>query len=68
MNRSIRLHEDATIDLDDRASYIAQTDRDRAFSLCDAARQTFTPLAQMPGMGRVYESDNCDIIDVTIFD
>ncbi len=68
MNRLIRLHEDATIDLDDHVNYIAQTDRDRAFLICDAARQTFTPLAQMPGMGRVYESDDCDIIDVTIFD
>ena len=64
MNRLIRLYKDATIDLDDHVSYIAQTDRDRAFLLCDAARQTFTALAQMLGMGRVYESDDCDIIDL----
>jgi toxin ParE1/3/4 len=58
MDRLIRLHEDATIDLEDHVNYIAQTDRDRAFQLFDAARQTFTALATMPGMGRVYESEN----------
>ena len=64
MNRLIRLHKDATIDLEDYVNYIAQTDRDRAFRLFDAARQTFTALAQMPGMGRVYESDDDNISDL----
>jgi toxin ParE1/3/4 len=61
MNRLIRLHEDATIDLEDHVNYIAQTDRDRAFRFFDAARQTLTALSKMPGMGRVYESDDDDI-------
>ncbi len=64
MDRLIRLHEDATIDLEDHVTYISQTDRDRAFRFFDTARQTFTALAQMPGMGRVYESDDDDMVDL----
>ena len=58
MNPLIRLHEDATTDLGDHVSYIAQTDRDRVFRFFDAERQTFTVLSKMPGMGRAYESDD----------
>ena len=64
MNRLIRLHEDATIDLEDHVTYMGQTDRDRAFRFFDAARQTFTALSKMPGMGRVYESDDEEITDL----
>jgi plasmid stabilization system protein ParE len=58
MNRLIRLHEDATIDLEDHVSYIAQTDRDRAFRFFDAARQTFTALSKIPILVRSSSGGN----------
>lgn len=51
MNRRIFIHEDASLDLHEHFSYLAQTNRDRAVQFFDAARQNFATLGRMPGIG-----------------
>ena len=63
MNRRILIHEDASLDLHEHCNYLAQNSRDSAFHFFDAARQTFAALAQMPGIGNLYESEE-DIVNV----
>lgn len=64
MTRRILIHDNATIDIHEHFAYIAETDRDRAFRFFDAARQTFAALAQMPGIGQVYNSEEDDIVNI----
>ena len=64
MNRRILLHEDATIALNEYFTYISQGNHDRALQFFDAARQTFATLAQMPGMGRLYDPEEEGIADL----
>ena len=64
MNRRILLHEDATIALNEYFTYISQSNHDRALQFFDAARQTFATLAQMPGMGRLYDPEEEGIADI----
>jgi toxin ParE1/3/4 len=61
MNRRILITEDANLDLQEHFNYLAQNNRDRAF---DAARKTFAALARMPGMGRQYESEEDDVVNI----
>jgi toxin ParE1/3/4 len=63
MNRRILIHEDASLDLHEHFSYLAQNNRDRAFEFFDAARQTFATLARMPGMGQQHDSEE-DIANI----
>jgi toxin ParE1/3/4 len=63
MNRRILIHEDASLDLQEHCTYLSQNSRDSAFRFFDAARQTFAALAQMPGMGNLYESEE-EIVNV----
>jgi toxin ParE1/3/4 len=64
MNRHILIHEDATFDLHEHCNYLAQNNQDNALQFFDASRQTFAALARMPGMGKQYESEEDDIINV----
>ena len=63
MNRCIFIHEDASLDLHEHFSYLAQTNRDRAVQFFDAARQTFATLGRIPGMGQQYDSEE-DIVNI----
>lgn len=63
MTLRIFIHEDASLDLHEHFSYLAENNRDRAFQFFDAARQTFAALARMPGMGQQYDSEE-DIINI----
>lgn len=64
MNRYIVIHEDATLDLQEHFNYLAQNSKDNAFLFFDSARQTFAALARMPAMGRQYESEEEDIVNI----
>jgi toxin ParE1/3/4 len=64
MNLRILIHEDATLDLHEHCNYLAQNNQNSALQFFDAARQTFAALARMPGMGRQYESEDDDIINI----
>jgi toxin ParE1/3/4 len=64
MNRRILIHEDANSDLQENFQYLAQSNQSSALSFFDAARQTFASLAQTPGMGQKYESDDEEIVNV----
>jgi toxin ParE1/3/4 len=64
MNLRILIHEDATLDLHEHCNYLSQNNQNSALQFFDAARQTFAALARMPGMGRQYESEEDDIINI----
>lgn len=64
MSRSIVINEAAEQALKEYFNYIAQQDADRALQFFDAARQTFAALARMPGMGKVYDSQEEDISNI----
>ncbi len=64
MNRYIVIHEDATLDLQEHFNYLAQNSKDNAFLFFESARQTFAALARMPAMGRQYESEEEDILNI----
>ena len=64
MNHRILLHEDAMIALNEYFTYISQDNHNRALRFFDASRQTFATLAQMPGMGRLYDPEEEGIADI----
>ena len=45
-------------DLDEQFAYIADNNFDAALSFFDATRQTFSQIAQIPGIGTVYNNRN----------
>uniref|UniRef100_UPI00286DBC30 type II toxin-antitoxin system RelE/ParE family toxin n=1 Tax=Chamaesiphon sp. VAR_69_metabat_338 TaxID=2964704 RepID=UPI00286DBC30 len=49
--------------LHEHCNYLSQNSQNSALQFFDASRQTFA-LARMPGMGRKYESEEDDIIDI----
>jgi toxin ParE1/3/4 len=64
MTRYIRLHTDATLDIDEHFGYLTQRDAEQALRFFDAARQTFAALARMPGMGQAYDSGDRDVVNI----
>jgi len=58
MTRRIVIKPRASIDLDEHFAYIAANNFDVALRFFDAARQTFSQLAQMPGVGSLYNIEN----------
>jgi toxin ParE1/3/4 len=48
----------AVNDLDDQAAYLQQESPESAIRFLEQAEATFDLLAQMPRMGRLYDSDN----------
>jgi toxin ParE1/3/4 len=64
MTRYIRLHADATLDIDEHFGYLTQRDAEQALRFFDAARQTFAALARMPGMGQAYDSGDADVVNI----
>jgi toxin ParE1/3/4 len=58
MTRRIFITPKASLDLDELFAFIAQNNQDAALKFFDSARQTFTQLAQTPGMGSIYEVSN----------
>lgn len=58
MTRRIVIRPKAGVDLDEQFAYIAANNFDAALRFFDAARQTFSQLAQMPGIGSVYNIEN----------
>lgn len=51
MTKRIIIRPRASADLDKQFAYIAANNFDAALRFFDAARQTFSQLAQMPGIG-----------------
>jgi len=62
MTRRIVIRPRASVDLDEHFSYIAQNNFDAALGFFDAARQTFSQLAQMPGIGSLYNIENLHLV------
>ena len=62
MTRRIVIRPKAGVDLDEQFSYIAANNFDAALRFFDAARQTFSQLAQMPGIGSVYNIENLRLV------
>jgi toxin ParE1/3/4 len=58
MTRRIVIRPRASFDLDEQFAYIAANNFDAALRFFDAARQTFSQLAQMPGIGSLYNIEN----------
>ena len=58
MTRRILIRPRASIDLDEQFAYIAEDNFDAALNFFDAARQTFSQLAQLPSIGSIYEVKN----------
>jgi toxin ParE1/3/4 len=58
MNKTIIITVKANQDLEEHFDYISQTNTDAALRFFDATRQTFTNLAKMSGMGRLYPVSN----------
>ncbi|MBE9234406.1 type II toxin-antitoxin system RelE/ParE family toxin [Cuspidothrix issatschenkoi LEGE 03284] len=58
MTRRIIIRPKASADLDEQFAYIAQSNFDAALSFFDATRQTFSQIAQLPGIGSVYDIGN----------
>ena len=58
MTRRIVIRPKASVDLDEQFAYIADSNFDAALSFFDATRQTFSQLAQLPGIGSVYNVKN----------
>jgi hypothetical protein len=54
MTRRILIKPRASVDLDEQFAYIAANNFDAALRFFDSARQTFSQLAQMPGIGSLY--------------
>jgi toxin ParE1/3/4 len=62
MTRRIVIRPKASIDLDEQFAYIAESNFDVALIFFDAARQTFAQLAQLSGIGRVYNVKNSRLV------
>lgn len=58
MNRLLLLTPKASQDLDDLFDYIAQNNPNAALRFFDATRQTIARLAQNPGLGSPYLTNN----------
>lgn len=58
MTRRIVIRPMASFDLDEQFAYIAANNFDAALRFFDAARQTFSQLAQRPGIGSLYNTEN----------
>ncbi len=58
MTRRIIIRPKASADLDEQFAYIAQSNFDAALSFFDATRQTFSKIAQLPGIGSIYDVEN----------
>ncbi len=58
MTRRIVIRPKASADLDEQFAYIAESNFDAALSFFDATRQTFSQIAQLPGIGTVYDIRN----------
>lgn len=58
MTRRIVIRPRASFDIDEQFAYIAVNNFDAALRFFDAARQTFSQLAQMPGIGSFYNIEN----------
>jgi toxin ParE1/3/4 len=58
MTRRIIIRPRASVDIDEQFAYIAANNFDAALRFFDAARQTFSQLAQMPGLGSLYNIEN----------
>jgi toxin ParE1/3/4 len=50
----ITIRPQASLDIEDHVTYLAEQNEDRAFRFFDSVRETFADLAQMPGIGRRY--------------
>ena len=58
MTRRILIRPRASVDLDEQFAYIAEDNFDGALNFFDAARQTFSQLAQLPSIGSIYAVKN----------
>lgn len=58
MTRRIAVTPRASLDLDEQVAYMAKDNLNAALRFFDSARQTFSQLAQTPGIGRPYEVSN----------
>ena len=58
MSRNVIKRPRAKRELAEQASFIAQSNPDAAFRFLVAAEKTFRQLAEMPGMGRLWESSH----------
>ncbi|MCW6050985.1 type II toxin-antitoxin system RelE/ParE family toxin [Lyngbya sp. CCAP 1446/10] len=58
MTRRIVIRPMASFDIDEQFAYIATNNFDAALRFFDAARQTFSQLAQMPAIGSLYSIEN----------
>ncbi|MTJ09490.1 MULTISPECIES: type II toxin-antitoxin system RelE/ParE family toxin [unclassified Anabaena] len=58
MTRRIVIRPKASLDLDEQFAYIAENNFNAALSFFDATRQTFSQLAQLPGIGGIYNAKN----------
>lgn len=62
MTRRIVIRPRASVDLDEQFAYIAANNFDAALKFFDATRQTFSQLAQMPGIGSLYNIENLRLV------
>jgi len=62
MSRRIVIRPRASVDLDEHFTYIAQNNFEAALGFFDAARQTFSQLAQMPGIGSLYNIEDLHLV------
>ena len=67
MSGHYQLRPQAERDLDECAAYIAKDNLDAAFSLYDAAEETYRNLAQHPKMGRAYTSNASSLRNIRCF-
>ena len=56
--KTIIVSREASADLDRYCDYISQNNPDAGLKFFDATRSTFTSLAKMPLMGRLYAPNN----------
>src|SRR5258708_14365483 len=67
MSRRVRRSQQVIHDLTDHYRYIRKSDPGAAERFLDAAEAMFPKLAEMPGIGRVWNSDHPRLARVRVF-
>lgn len=62
MSLSIQISPRASQDFDEIYTYISQANPDAALQFFDAARETFTQIANNPSLGGIYQPHNQNLV------